>query len=123
MKDLSLYIYKCKLTRVIDGDSIVADIDLGFNTFTNRHIRLWGINTPEIRTRDLEEKKRGFISKARVDELMELCNGEFIIESRGLDKFGRSLGIIWITLEDTEININETLITEGLAVEYFGGKK
>jgi endonuclease YncB( thermonuclease family) len=118
MKDTSLYFYACKLTRVIDGDSIVADIDLGFNTFTNRHIRLWGIDTPEIRTRDLEEKERGFVSKARVDELMESCKGEFILESRGLDKFGRSLGIIWIQLPNENINLNETLVTEGLAVEY-----
>jgi micrococcal nuclease len=118
MSDIPLYFYKCKLTRVIDGDSIVADIDLGFRTFTNRHIRLWGIDAPEIRTLNLEEKAQGFIAKERVEALMDSCNGEFVIESRGLDKFGRSLAIIWIQKGDSKINVNDTLIVEGLAVEY-----
>ena len=66
------YYYKCKLIKVIDGDTIDVDIDLGFGvTLSNQRLRLYGINTPETRTRDLEEKKRGLIAKERVQELCE----------------------------------------------------
>ena len=66
-----MYTYKARLDRVIDGDTIDANIDLGFDITVHKRIRLAGIDTPESRTRDLEEKKRGLASKARLIELID----------------------------------------------------
>ena len=115
-----MYTYKAKLDRVIDGDTIDANIDLGFDITIHKRIRLTGIDTPESRTRDLEEKARGLASKARLIEL--LGDGNFILESREVGKFGRVLGTIY-TIAEESININDTLVEEGYAVEYHGGKK
>ena len=115
-----MYTYKDKLDRVIDGDTIDANIDLGFDITIHKRIRLTGIDTPESRTRDLEEKARGLASKARLIEL--LGDGDFILESREVGKFGRVLGTIY-TIAEESININDTLVEEGYAVEYHGGKK
>ena len=115
-----MYTYKAKLDRVIDGDTIDANIDLGFDITIHKRIRLTGIDTPESRTRDLEEKARGLASKARLVEL--LGDGDFILESREVGKFGRVLGTIY-TIAEESININDTLVEEGYAVEYHGGKK
>ena len=81
-----MYIYKAKLDRVVDGDTIDANINLGFDITIHKRIRLTGIDTPESRTRDLEEKKRGLAAKNRLIEL--LGSGEFILESREVGKFG-----------------------------------
>lgn len=118
-----VYTYKAKLVRVIDGDTIDAEIDLGFNVLMRQRIRLYGINTPESRTRDLEEKERGLAAKQR---LVELLPKEFVVETilnkRG--KFGRVLGILHVDLEDgTRSNINDVLVEEGHAVRYEGGKR
>ena len=115
-----MYTYKAKLDRVIDGDTIDANIDLGFDVTIHKRIRLTGIDTPESRTRDLEEKARGLASKARLVEL--LGDGDFMLESREVGKFGRVLGTIY-TIAEESININDTLVEEGYAVEYYGGKK
>ena len=115
-----MYTYKAKLDRVIDGDTIDANIDLGFDVTIHKRIRLTGIDTPESRTRDLEEKARGLASKARLVELLD--EGDFILESREVGKFGRVLGTIY-TIAEESININDTLVEEGYAVEYYGGKK
>ena len=64
-----MYEYKAKLTRVVDGDTVDAVIDCGFNTFKKERVRLYGINTPECRTRDKEEKAKGLAAKARLKEL------------------------------------------------------
>ena len=69
-----MYTYKIKLDRVIDGDTIDAHIDLGFDVSIKKRIRFMGINTPESRTRDLEEKARGLAAKDRVKCLLEGCN-------------------------------------------------
>lgn len=118
-----MYTYKAKLMRVVDGDTVDAEIDLGFGVFMKQRIRLYGIDTPESRTRDLEEKERGLAAKARLSELL---GKEFIVETilnkRG--KFGRILGTLHVTQEDgTKMNINQQLVTEGHAKEYFGGTK
>tara|TARA_R110002020_G_scaffold144896_1_gene318088 strand:- start:1100 stop:1495 length:396 start_codon:yes stop_codon:yes gene_type:complete len=112
-----MYIYKAKLDRVVDGDTIDANINLGFDITIHKRIRLTGIDTPESRTRDLEEKKRGLAAKNRLIEL--LGDGEFILESREVGKFGRVLGTIHVG----QANINDQLVEEGHAVEYWGGKK
>jgi micrococcal nuclease len=117
-----MYTYKAKCTRVVDGDTIDADIDLGFDITIHKRIRLAGIDSPESRTRDLEEKKRGLASKDRLIELID--KGDLILESREVGKYGRVLGTLHIQQEDSEpININDTLVKEGYAVEYWGGKK
>ena len=76
-----------------------------------------GMNAPESRTRDLEEKKLGLAAKSRLIEL--LGDGDFILQSHGVGKYGRCLGTLWIE----DIDINKTLINEGHATEYFGGKR
>jgi len=121
------YIYRGKLERVVDGDTIDALIDVGFDIWIKKRIRYSGIDTWESRTRNLEEKAKGLEAKARNKELlMEISSksGYFRLKSHGVGKYGRVLGEIFI--EDTEgkqYNINETLISEGHAYVYEGGKK
>ena len=121
------YIYRGKLERVVDGDTIDALIDVGFDIWIKKRIRYSGIDTWESRTRNLEEKAKGLEAKARNKELlMEVSSkaGYFRLKSFGVGKYGRVLGEIFI--EDSEgkqYNINETLITEGHAYVYEGGKK
>jgi len=112
-----MYTYKAKLDRVVDGDTVDAHIDLGFDITIHKRIRLAGIDSPESRTRDLEEKKKGLASKDRLIEL--LGDGDFILQSEEVGKYGRVLG----TLHNADLNINKTLVQEGFAVEYWGGKK
>ena len=114
-----MFTYEAKVMRVVDGDTIDALIDLGFNIHKKIRIRMVGINTPESRTRDLEEKKRGLAAKARLKEILKENKNKFILESQGVGKYGRCLGIIRIG--DTVVN--QQLIIEGHAVEYFGGKR
>ena len=121
------YIYRAKLDRVVDGDTIDAMIDLGFNTWVKRRIRYMGLDTWESRTRDLDEKKKGLAAKARNKELLEKVSsksGFFRIKSHGTGKYGRVLGEIFIQdVEGKQYNINETLVAEGHAYVYDGGKK
>ena len=119
-----MYQYKIKLDRVIDGDTIDCYIDLGFNINTKKRIRFVGINTPESRTRDLEEKKRGLAAKARLKEILENA-GEIHLDSHGVSKYSRVLGQLHVSDESspTMLNVNELLIKEGHAVEYHGGKR
>jgi endonuclease YncB( thermonuclease family) len=89
-----IYNYKCKLIRIVDGDTIEAMIDLGFDTWTKRFIDLSGVNAPEIRTKDLDEKRRGFEAK---DRLAEWLGDTFYLTSDVYDAFGRSKGTIVCT--------------------------
>ena len=125
MERLQKYNYSVEIKRIVDGDTVDVMIDLGFNTYVKRRIRMYGINTPESRTRDLEEKARGLASKERLQELLE--GNKIVMRSWGRGKYGRTLGELFIE-KDTEmgpdyININETLVKEGFAEEYFGGKR
>tara|TARA_Y100001972_G_C7519316_1_gene262047 strand:- start:243 stop:596 length:354 start_codon:yes stop_codon:yes gene_type:complete len=117
-----MYTYVITLDRVVDGDTIDAMIDLGFDVHVKKRIRFMGINTPESRTRDLEEKKRGLAAKARVEELLTTCSC-ITLKSHGAGKFGRCLGELFIELENEAVNLNQLLISEGHATEYFGGKR
>ena len=111
-----MYEYKAKLVRVIDGDTIDVDIDLGFKVFLQKErVRLFGINTPESRTRNLEEKKLGLAAKARLKELLPKT---FIVRTEKDDKgkFGRILGIPFVEGR----NICDQLVEEGHARSYFG---
>ena len=109
-----MYKYNAKLDRVVDGDTVDAMIDLGFDTWVHKRIRLLGIDAPETRTRDLDEKAQGLATKKRLEDLLEAANGMFVLQSHGVGKYGRCLGIIIIEDE----NINELLIREGLAEVY-----
>ena len=109
-----MYEYNAKLDRVVDGDTVDAMIDLGFDTWVHKRIRLEGIDAPETRTRDLNEKAQGFVTKARLTDLLEAADGVFVLQSHGVGKYGRCLGTIIIENE----NINELLIREGLAKVY-----
>jgi len=113
-----MYKYNAKLDRVVDGDTVDALVDLGFNTWKKVRIRMMGINAPESRTRDLEEKKLGLAAKARLIEMLD--DGEFILQSHGVGKYGRCLGEIF---KEDKVSINRQLINEGHATEYFGGKR
>jgi len=117
-----MYEYKCSLDRVIDGDTIDAYIDLGFDVSVKKRIRFYGINTPESRTRDLEEKKRGLAAKARLIELLEENENKFLLKSHGVGKFGRCLGELFFD-EDNDISIQSVMINEGHGVAYYGGKR
>ena len=112
-----MYTYKAILDRVVDGDTIDANINLGFDITIHKRIRLAGIDTPESRTRDLEEKKKGLAAKDRLKEL--LSSDTFILQSHGVGKYGRCLGELFVD----DMNINKQLIKEGHAVEYYGGKR
>ena len=121
------YIYRGKLERVVDGDTIDALIDVGFDIWVKKRIRYKGIDTWESRTRNLEEKKLGLAAKARNKELLEQVSskpGYFRLKSYGVGKYGRVLADLFIMDSNgVQININETLIQEGHAYTYEGGKK
>ena len=121
------YIYRAKLDRVVDGDTIDAMIDVGFDIWIKKRIRYMGIDTWESRTRDAAEKKLGLQAKERNKELLETVSakpGYFRLKSHGVGKYGRVLGELFILdKEGTQICINDILITEGHAYVYDGGKK
>jgi micrococcal nuclease len=112
-----MYKYNAKLDRVVDGDTVDALVDLGFDTWKKVRVRMMGMNAPESRTRDLEEKKLGLAAKARLVELLK--DGNFILQSHGVGKYGRCLGTIFVE----DVDVNKTLINEGHATEYFGGAR
>ncbi len=117
-----MFRYNAILDRVIDGDTVDATIDLGFDTWKKTRIRFYGINTPESRTRDLEEKKRGLAAKDRLIEILKANDNKFVLQSHGVGKYGRCLGELFVeTLGET--SVQETLINEGHGVAYFGGKR
>ena len=126
-----MYEYKAIIDRVVDGDTIDVTIDLGFKTWKKVRVRMEGINTPESRTRDLEEKKLGLAAKARLQEILKHNNNECVLRVSGVGKFGRALSTVFVESlsplngDDgiTLIDVNKQLITEGHAVEYNGGKR
>ena len=116
-----MYEYKAIVTRVIDGDTIDVDIQLGFDVvLAKQRIRLLGIDTPESRTRNKEEKIRGLISKNYV---LDTCavGSTIRLQSKKRGKFGRILGIIYNG--DDTVSLNDRMIEEGFAVPYIGGNK
>jgi micrococcal nuclease len=125
-----MYEYNAVVDRVVDGDTIDCTIDLGFKTWKKIRVRMEGINTPESRTRDKEEKERGLAAKYRLEEILQYNDNHCILKISGLGKFGRALATVHVrtlspvaTENLTLINVNEQLITEGHAVEYHGGKR
>ena len=122
-----MYTYKMSPLKVVDGDTIDAEIDLGFDIKVKKRIRFMGINAPESRTKDLEEKAKGLAAKDRVKQLLDGCSN-VTLKSHGIGKFGRCLGEIMLDMVDgqeklTLVSLNELLINEGHATEYHGGKR
>ena len=122
-----MYEYRCKVIKVIDGDTVDVDIDLGFDIIIKgERVRIMGIDTPESRTRDKVEKKFGLASKARLKELIGGKSGPILktqINRKGEDmrgKFGRILGDF---VTDNGRLVTDILVEEGHAVAYFGGSK
>jgi len=121
-----MYEYKSKILRVVDGDTVDVDIDLGFGVWMHKErVRIMGIDTPESRTRDKVEKKFGLASKARLKELMPIGSMQILktqIDKSGEDKkgkFGRILGDFIIN----EQLVTSIMINEGYAVAYHGQNK
>ena len=116
-----MYQYICTVTKIIDGDTLDVDIDLGFSVkLTKQRIRMLGIDTPESRTRNLEEKKRGLLSKAYLASKCPV-GSRVKLTSHDKGKFGRILGEIFEM--ESEVSINKIMCDEGYAVEYYGGNK
>lgn len=111
-----MYQYKIKkITRVIDGDTVDLDIDLGFGVTLSHRVRLKGINAAETRTLDLEEKSEGI--KARLWLEKELAReGEWIIDTTKEDKYGRILGTLYLVGDP--VTVNERMLNEGIAKPY-----
>lgn len=114
-----MFEYNCEVTRVVDGDTVDVIIDCGFSILHKVRVRMYGIDTPESRTRDKDEKARGLMSKDFLVDALE--KGDVIIKTKKdkKGKFGRILGELHV--EDT--NINQSLIDNFLAVEYYGQSK
>ena len=119
-----MYQYACKINKVLDGDTVDIDLDLGFNIIlANQHVRMTGIDTPESRTTNKEEKPRGLLSKKKLSEQLPIGSWQKITTSRpdnNDDKFGRILGEF--ILEDGT-NVNQWLIKNNYAVAYQGENK
>jgi micrococcal nuclease len=116
-----------KINRVVDGDTIDVTIDLGFDLFKKERVRVAGVDTPEKRTRDLEEKALGIDATNWLkNHLDSAITGEedLIIRTElvgGMGKYGRLLG--WLYIGDAELSLNEKMIEEGYAWAYDGGTK
>lgn len=104
-----------KFNRVIDGDTVDLDIDLGFGITISHRIRLKGINAPETRTLDLEEKKKGIEARLWLEKELSK-DGEWIIETTKEDKYGRMLGTFYLIGEP--VTVNERMLNEGIANPY-----
>ena len=116
-----MYEYWAKLLRVVDGDTVDAMIDLGMSVWIKKRIRFYGLDAWESRTRNKEEKKKGLKAKKRTKELLSEHKGEFRVKSRGIGKYGRVLGELYV--QGHARTVNQTLIDEGHAYKYHGGKK
>jgi len=123
-----MYEYKVKILRVVDGDTVDVDIDLGFGVWLKKErVRIMGIDTPESRTRDKVEKKFGMAAKKWVKDHMPVGSHQILkteIDKSGEDKkgkFGRILGDF--LLDDGEERLTEKMTAAGHCVPYFGGSK
>jgi len=116
-----------KINRVVDGDTIDVTIDLGFDLYKKERVRVAGVDTPEKRTRDKEEKELGLDATAWLKEKLDSAlrgDDELVIRTElvgGVGKYGRLLG--WLYIGDSELSLNEQMITEGYAWAYDGGTK
>lgn len=114
-----MFEYSCEVKRVVDGDTVDVLIDCGFSIFHKARVRMFGIDTPESRTRDKDEKARGLLSKQFLVD--ELSKGDVVIKTKKdkKGKFGRILGELYVN----DININQMMIHSFHAVAYHGQNK
>jgi micrococcal nuclease len=116
-----------KIDKVVDGDTIDVTIDLGFDLYKKERVRIAGVDTPEKRTRDLEEKALGLDATYWMKKQLEdtiAGDEELIIRTElkgGTGKYGRLLG--WLYVGEDNVSLNEQMITEGYAWSYDGGTK
>ena len=121
-----MYKYKAKLVRVLDGDTVDAMIDLGFDIWIKKRIRLIDIDAYEVRTRNKEEKEKGLVTKGRLEKRLALSDNEFLLVSHGTEKYGRCLGEMFVTKDYIRSDnyhgksINKWLLAEGLVKKYGG---
>ena len=122
-----MFEYSCTIVKVVDGDTVDVDIDLGFGVWLKKQrIRLYGIDTPESRTRDLEEKKYGLIAKEFVLAHLPLGSTRTLTTVKDkVGKYGRILGKFKAYDSDLDawVNMNQWMIVKHLAVEYHGQSK
>ena len=120
-----MYEYRCKVVKVIDGDTVDVDIDLGFGVWLHKErVRLYGIDTPESRTRDLEEKKYGLAAKEFLTKMLDDEGGIILKTHKDAEgKFGRILGELRRTTEYGDQSINQYLVDKHHAVRYYGQSK
>jgi micrococcal nuclease len=120
-----MYEYRCEVVKIIDGDTVDVDIDLGFGVWLKKErIRLYGIDTPESLTRDLEEKKYGLAAKAFITKMLDDKGGIVLKTQKDAEgKFGRILGELWRTTDYADQSINEYMIEKHHAVRYMGQSK
>tara|TARA_A100001391_G_scaffold201877_1_gene190011 strand:- start:362 stop:757 length:396 start_codon:yes stop_codon:yes gene_type:complete len=113
------------VVKIIDGDTVDVDIDLGFGIWMHKErIRLLGIDTPESRTRDKEEKKYGLAAKKYLTEMLNDEGGIVLKTKKDAEgKFGRILGELWRTTDNADKSINQYLVDEHHAVQYYGQSK
>ena len=120
-----MYEYRCKVVKIIDGDTVDVDIDLGFGVWLKKErIRMFGIDTPESRTRDLEEKKYGNAAKEFITGMLNDEGGIVLKTKKDAEgKFGRILGQLWRTTDFAEQSINDYMVEKHHAVPYYGQSK
>ena len=122
-----MYEYRCKILRVVDGDTVDVDIDLGFGVWMHRErVRMFGIDTPESRTRDLEEKKYGMAAKEYVKAFLPIGSMQTLqTEKDKTGKFGRILGkfLVHDAKTDSQMSLHKIMIREHHGVEYTGQSK
>ena len=120
-----MYEYKVNIIKIVDGDTVDVDIDLGFGVWMKKQrIRLYGIDTPESRTRDLEEKKYGLAAKEFLTGMLDDEAGIILKTYKDKEgKFGRILGELWRTTNYADQSINEYMVEKHHAVRYMGQSK
>ena len=120
IKRMHVWKYICQLDRVVDGDTLDAEIDLGFGVYVKKRIRLADMDAWESRTRDLQEKEKGLAAKQRLIDLIEESNNKFWLISFEQGKYGRVIGAV--ILQDGR-SVNDILVEEGHGYSYDGGSR
>jgi len=120
-----MYEYRVKVVKIVDGDTVDVDIDLGFGVWLKKErIRMFGIDTPESRTRDLDEKKYGLMAKEYITRLLDDEGGIVLKTHKDAEgKYGRILGELWRTTDFADTSINDLMIKNHHAVAYHGQSK
>jgi micrococcal nuclease len=122
-----MYEYNVRIDRVVDGDTVDCWIDLGYDIQIHKRIRFAGVNAPETRTRNKEEKKRGLIAKDwlinKIDPKAAGSEKQIVLKSYEYGKYGRVIGELFIVSGSRKQSINKMMLAEGLVKEYDGGAR